>query len=298
MRLFTATAIEKSRTQNFVRVVCLRVDLVTLFINPFYRSQMPIRVLHTALPICPKNEKTGIAFGFLQKLIKVIEDGAGAHDLVLLKLHCSHLFEIEKERTDMRIATNCVTVVAALLFVAQSFANNISYVESVDGEIGDPSSVTDMGVAGFGSNTVTGIIENTTLSSGFDADVFSFTIEPGHQLQSIAFAVMESNLMVESQHLIAFNDGPVDTVAGLDNIFIGLVTSSFVGQNFLTSTDDLFGSPPVGGPLGPGTYHVWFQETLVTEDVNYTIEIQVVPEPTSAFLVVMIGVGAALRRSR
>ena len=129
---------------------------------------------------------------------------------------------------------------------------------------------------------------------------FSFMVASGQQLQSVSFTNMQSNLAaLESAHLIALNDGPVDTNPGTDNLFIGLVTSSFVGQNILTSTDHLFGNPAIGSPLGPGTYHIWFQETNTSEDVDFSIEIVVaVPEPTSAFLVLMIGAGAALRRSR
>ena len=76
----------------------------------------------------------------------------------------------------MRLLLSCCMVVFVLANVGVA-KGDITYDESIDGDLGAPAAPTDLGLAGLGLNTVTGQI-NTNMN--FDPDAFSFTVDAGH----------------------------------------------------------------------------------------------------------------------
>lgn len=183
----------------------------------------------------------------------------------------------------------------ALIFtfiVAHAAQAQIDYSESIDGDLGGPSAPTDLGVAGLGLNTVSGTLLN---SVSFDPDAFSFTIEAGQQLDTLSFSSMEG-----SNHFFAFNDGPLDQSSAGGNLIATLISSTDVGTNILDGSLNSFGGSGLsGGPLGPGTYHVWFQETNGSDN-DYTIAFTTsIPEPASASVILLFGMSSLfVRRKR
>ena len=192
----------------------------------------------------------------------------------------------------MRMLLTCFTAVFVLAFAGVA-KGDFNYDESIDGDLSDQTNPTDLGVAGLGSNTVTGQL-NT--DGDFDTDAFLFAIEFGHQLDSLAFTSMNG-----STHFFAFNDGPLDDSDPAGNLISTLVSDTDVGVNILDGTLNSFGGSGLpGGPLGPGTYYVWFREGNESE-VNYSIAINTsesIPEPASMSILVAFAVGGLCVRRR
>lgn len=203
--------------------------------------------------------------------------------------------------------TFCFSLLVALSFTCFSEAN-IAYVESVDGDLSgtttnpfEPNPATDLGIASLGANTVTGTLDNG--ASFIDQDIFSFTVAAGQQLDSILFTNMQE---VVGPHFVAFNVGPTSAL-GPDNLFASLVSNQTlantlaVGENILDADFAHFGSAAntVIGPLGPGNYHVWFQETDGSDN-DYTIQFNIsqIPEPGTGAMLLCFALGTVLRRKR
>ena len=84
----------------------------------------------------------------------------------------------------------------------------------------------------------------------------------------------------------------------LGNALIGTAPGQGEGDNVLDDLGNaIFGGTGFAGPLGPGTYTFWFQET--TAGVDYALSLQVVPLPPAIWLLgsALLGLYGASRRS-
>lgn len=190
------------------------------------------------------------------------------------------------------------TVASVLLFfgLCGSAAAATVYDESVLGDLSDSNLLPTAIALNNGANSIIGSINNSPL----DRDFFTFDIGAG---QSLTGFVLEQYDSTEDQSFLAIQSGPgisslTDASALLGSALVGAFAGAQAGDDVL---DDLGAAFPGGagfsGPLGPGTYTVWFQE--VSAPVDYTFNLQVVPIPAAIWLMLsgLLGL-AALGKSR
>ncbi|MFI4859674.1 MAG: PEP-CTERM sorting domain-containing protein [Phycisphaerales bacterium JB063] len=181
-----------------------------------------------------------------------------------------------------------------LSLVMHSGAAAADYDESIDGEIsGDETSPTAL-VLELGTNTITG----TTVPDPLDRDFVTFTLGPGQSLDSLILTAFTGQ--PESNEAFM----AIDDQLGFDSLFD---TTDFLGTTLIGQADigsdalDLLGATEFGGegftgPLGEGTYTIWFQET--GGPTSYTFTATVVPEPGSAAALLLGAGGLMIRRRR
>ena len=195
------------------------------------------------------------------------------------------------------------TLFGLILLIAGAFQSAnaaLLYDESVSGDLSDDNlSPTALMALAAGSNVVSGGV----LASPLDRDIFSITVGAGQQLVGI---VLDTYVSGDDQSFFAVAAGNTiaslfDTTALLGNALIGAAPGAMPGDNIL---DDLGsgtfpGSTGFAGPLGPGAYTFWIQET--TSGIrDYALDFQVrasaVPLPSSLALLAIAIV--ALREIR
>jgi hypothetical protein len=147
------------------------------------------------------------------------------------------------------------------------------------------------------------VVGGTVSSPAIDRDFWTFTVPVNHQLSSITLVAFSNSdnrsffAVASGSSLSAINNA--DLLLG--GTFVGDVAGRLVGDNLL---DDLAarvhigGTPRFSGPLGPGAYTFWSQETQGTVTYNYQFNITAVPEPSSIALVACAVGSILFRRKR
>jgi hypothetical protein len=170
----------------------------------------------------------------------------------------------------------------------------LTYVESVDGDLGPSASNPKILDFDVGVNRISGTMGKPP-SLPPDADYFRFTLEPGEYLTSINVITLSF-----SGNFFAVQTGPtISTSDGAAHLFNTLVTG--LGEltdnpRYEPSSGTADGFPD---PLGAGTYTVWYQELggLVNYTFDYTVT--AIPEPSAfAALAGLAGLGLAASRRR
>lgn len=184
------------------------------------------------------------------------------------------------------------TLSLSALLLSSGVAFALDYSESVSGDLSNNNLAPTPLIFGLGVNTITGRMGRPD-GGEIDPDYFTFTLQPGWSLISIALETVD--VIDNSFYAIASGTTISDTNSAthLSNVLMGQP-----GEYL----DDLTAGAYFGGiglpfPVGPGTYTVWFQEAAVER--NYRMSYTVVPEPTAA-VAVLGGVGLllTLRRRR
>ena len=187
------------------------------------------------------------------------------------------------------------TLIAAFAALALSGtlpAQIINYVETISGDLSNVGSAPTLLNFGLGLNTVSGTMGRPTNTVPIDADIFSFTVNPGEAVTSISiinfvpvarpgfagafFAISGSdtiNLINPSSHL---SNRLISTTG---EILPGLAAGAF--SDTLTGAQAQPRTLGLTAPLGAGDYTIWFQE--LSTNVNYTIGVTLtaVPEPST-----------------
>jgi len=178
-------------------------------------------------------------------------------------------------------------------------------------DLGTAAAPTSLGTLAIGTGTVSGTVTGNGQATPFDQDAVSFTIAAGTQLDSIT--------------LLSYVSG--DDV-GAARSFAGILESSSIATLAASSFDDtqngglLGGGSLIGtvgqdilseigsaslagngftGPLGPGTYTLVHQETVVGNEFSFGFNVssvQAVPEPSSAALLSGLALLGFVRRRR
>lgn len=158
-----------------------------------------------------------------------------------------------------------------------------------------------------GDNLIEGIMGRPGGVGAVDADIWTFTIAAGYYLTGINLVSYSSDTPGTINSFMAIDDAAtINTSDPSQHLSNGLWTEQFDGFGNSVPTDLLaildagpaFGGTGFDGPLGPGTYTFWVQET--SAQIQYCIDFVVtpVPEPSSALLLVLTGMLAVRRRRR
>lgn len=208
----------------------------------------------------------------------------------------------------------------------------VVYSEVDDGELNfDNVDPTPLGIFMPGVNSVTGSVanigfpedffpdpfdpENTDHLMGMTADIFTFTVAPGTQLDSVSLGAFSGSSPVANMFM-ALDDGPIFDVNPYDlnfglglNEFIGgaLVGNPLFGVGVGDELLPVLANSAVAGsgfdvPLATGQYTVYLQEQSSSPS-EYTLlfrvsDISAVPEASSTMLLGACGVGFFVIRRR
>jgi len=185
----------------------------------------------------------------------------------------------------------------ALLATAGNLNAQLTYDESVDGDLSGVFSNPDFLVFGVGSNNVIGDIGNNGNGGAVnaagaavgtnDADYFTISIGPSLQLDSIF--VNETTGGVSS--FFAYTEGTAFGGVGNGDLDGFVLFNNGSGEIL----DDI-----ATIPLGPGDYTFWIQETgNVAVDYDISFNVSAIPEPgTLGFLAAGLGLVFVRRRRR
>lgn len=198
----------------------------------------------------------------------------------------------------MKLKTTLIGLVLLLAGAIQGANAALLYDEGASGDLSnDNLAPTALLALTAGSNVVTG----GALSDPFDRDIFTINVGAGQQLVGV---VLDTYLSGDDQSFFAVAAGNsiaslVSTPALLGNALIGAAPGAMQGDNVLDDLGALTfpGSTGFAGPLGPGAYTFWIQET--TSGIReYALDFQVrgatVPVPSSLALLALAALG--LRR--
>ena len=202
-----------------------------------------------------------------------------------------------------------VSAAAALLLPAIAAAGPAHaadvYLESISGDLSNSGLTPTSLVFAVGDNRVFGSTGRGT-DGVVDRDYFTFTLLSDTQLIGLEVLPGTTSIGPATVSFLGLQAGSQVTV----NPALPTATELLgwrhygpndIGSNILPQVGTGAGAQGFAGPLGPGTYSVWLQETG-TGSANYGFNFLVasVPEPASwAMMLVGFGaLGAALRSRR
>ncbi|WP_186775285.1 PEP-CTERM sorting domain-containing protein [Rubripirellula tenax] len=189
----------------------------------------------------------------------------------------------------------------------------VTYVEVNESLSTESANPTDLGAFDVGLNRVEG---------GFPAngnDVFRFQIVPGQSLTGILlvdysshfnrmfFAIENDTTFPVSEDTLLFDGNSLSGDEFLGGLLVG--TAAQIGTNLLPriGNNNLFigrgfaaDGLPAEGPLGPGDYTVYLQQTgpATTYKLDFQVSAVAVPEPSSFAMFGLAACGLIFQRRR
>lgn len=177
-----------------------------------------------------------------------------------------------------------------VLTISSSASAASVWIESGDGDLSGDSQAPTPLIFAVGENTIQGTM-GTPFLGDLDRDIFQITLAPGQQLTSI---VVDSITPGQNSFFALAGGAKIDVFDGtahLSNFLIGEP-----GEYFSRLAAPEFGGTGHTGPLGPGTYTIWFQETQSQRD--YVMTYTVVPEPATLAMAALAVTCAGIARRR
>lgn len=190
----------------------------------------------------------------------------------------------------MRILRIGILVLSALLLVPGAAAAATAWNEAVNGDLSDLPAAPTVLTFVPGENLVSAITQPG------DPDYFTVTIAAGMQLDA---AVLNAYTGTSPAFwgVLAGTSWPAQPGFG-DLMSGGLFGAGNVGQDVLQLGG--VGLPALAGPLGPGDYLFWLNETVSVDEYTIDFQVSAVPVPAAAWFLLsalpMLGV-RRLRRS-
>lgn len=181
-----------------------------------------------------------------------------------------------------------------------------AYDELAEGDLsGDRFAPTALAFA-EGTNSVSGTFGFDPNANGGDGeqdiDYFTFTIAEGFQLTEILvnrFVGDDGLAFMGIQEGTTFTEPALGADAGnlLGYVLFGPnADEATPGTNILDDMGTGPGSMGFTGPLGPGDYTIWLNQTGATTTHTTTFTVTAIPAPASTALLGLAGLAAARRR--
>ena len=197
----------------------------------------------------------------------------------------------------MKIRNRCIGAAVLASMIASGAAAEVVYDEAIDGELSGFGFAPTYIQFGAGSNDVLFVTDQ----DGDDRDVFTFTIEAGFQLSGLVLNAFDT----DNEFNLAFmsiNPGnvlPFDPDSPVTEELLGytLFDEGDVGSDLFLEMGQAFSTIGFDGPLGPGDYTIWAQETSPAVD-TWNLGFIVTPVPAPGALAVLGLAGLAGRRRR
>lgn len=197
----------------------------------------------------------------------------------------------------MKIRNRCIGAAVLASMIASGAAAEVVYDEAIDGELSDFGFAPTYIQFGAGSNDVLFVTDQ----DGDDRDFFTFTIEAGFQLSGLVLNAFDT----DNEFNLAFmsiNPGnvlPFDPDSPVTEELLGytLFDEGDVGSDLFLEMGQAFSTIGFDGPLGPGDYTIWAQETSPSVD-TWNLGFIVTPVPAPGALAVLGLAGLAGRRRR
>lgn len=165
------------------------------------------------------------------------------------------------------------------------------YNEAVHGDLSNDSLNPTPIALGLGENLISG---STVHQPSLDRDFFTITVGAGHTLDAV---ILSSYTTTDDLSFLGYAvGGQFTTPLGFSSVdgwgLIGAPPGPTVGSDVLAFV--------AGGPVGPGTYSFWLQETegSTTYDLNYRVSAVPLPTALPLFVSGLLGLGAMARRAR
>ena len=189
-----------------------------------------------------------------------------------------------------------VVALAALAMSQGAGAATLRWDEAINGDLSNSGLAPTLLSLTGGSNEILGSTGDGGL--GVDRDYFNFTLAAGQSLTSIR--LLSNTFVSGSFSFIGIQAGPQLTVDPSGAGGQALLGWAHYSQNDIGS--DLLSIISPGGPLGPGSYSVWVQDTggPATYGFDFSVAPAPVPLPPAVLLMAsaLLGTGGFLRRRK
>jgi hypothetical protein len=169
----------------------------------------------------------------------------------------------------------------------------LDYNETIDGDLSNDQFNPTLLALDLGTNTIAGTTTNDNGVTPLDRDFFVVQVGAGQTLVSLTLDEIITDPVFNTFFMA------VDDQVGFDSL---INPNGFLGFNIFglerlneNVLDILEGEDGPVGPLGPGTYTFWYQET--GSPTQYAFTATLVPEPGSA-IALLLGAGGLLTRRR
>lgn len=197
---------------------------------------------------------------------------------------------------------------AALAIASSTASASVAYDEGVSGDLSNSGTAPTALSVGVGHNEVSGMTGRDQ-AGVVDRDYFTFTVAPDQFLTAITLLSATSLPGRDVENPLSFigvQSGNEVTVDPAATTAAGLLGWTHYGPGDASSDilDNIgagFGATGFTGPLGPGSYAFWVQDTgSGMAAYSFDFIIAAVPEPSSwAMMLTGFGLlGLALRRRR
>jgi hypothetical protein len=181
-------------------------------------------------------------------------------------------------RSRIRLSGCAAVLTCGVLAVTSARAD---WNETVRGDLSDQHNQPTSIALVLPTTLITGRMGSDPVLGGLDADIFTFSVPAGSVLTALDLSVYVPSAVVGGGAFFALSAGttidPNDADAHLGNLLV-----SQPGALLPLLATPTFGGPGVFGPLEPGDYTVWFQETVNAVDYQFALTLTPIPEPGAA----------------